>query len=117
MASDTGKSAKNAPRCASSISPFPHFIPYSFYSDADPWQDQVEAFRRIAANSAGRRLGKASNYPLLNYRIFSPCPVLGRDFGSDHFAFQLPPLKAGKLTVNRCDAIVRTCSKKPTSYK
>jgi len=34
----------------------------NFYSVADTWQDQVEAFRRIAANSPGGRLGKAPNY-------------------------------------------------------
>jgi len=81
------------------------------------WQDQVEAFRRIAAKSPGGRLGKAPNYLLLICRIFLSCPVLGRDFVNDHFAFQLPPLKAGKLTINRRDAIVRKCSKKPSSYK
>ncbi|WP_177175800.1 hypothetical protein [Sphingopyxis sp. YR583] len=111
MASETGKSAKNAARCASSILPFPPFIPSSFYFAADPRQVQVEAFRRIAAKSPDRRLAEAANYLLLIYSISSACPVLGRDFGNDHFAFQLPPLKAGKLTVNRRDAIVRRRTK------
>ncbi|WP_052208389.1 hypothetical protein [Sphingopyxis fribergensis] len=37
----------------------------NFYSVADTWQDQVEAFRRIAAKLPDGRLGKAANYRLL----------------------------------------------------